>query len=56
MVGNVIVFGQVTEMTEMNPGLMLYGFYETPPLDVYTTWSETYTVSVPSDSHKVCSQ
>lgn len=45
-------FHQVEELDNDNPGLMLYGFYESPPLDVIRTWSKTHNVSVPSDFHK----
>ncbi|KAJ7961236.1 RING/U-box superfamily protein [Quillaja saponaria] len=34
------------------PGLLLYGFYESPPLDVVIPWAEVHNVSVPVDSHK----
>ncbi|KAL5740401.1 hypothetical protein ACOSP7_029284 [Xanthoceras sorbifolium] len=33
-------------------GPKLYGFYKPPPLDVVTTWNESHSVSVPSDSHQ----
>lgn len=36
----------------MAPGPMLYGFYDTPPLDAVSKWSETHNVSLPTDSHK----
>ncbi|XP_022745118.1 uncharacterized protein LOC111295729 [Durio zibethinus] len=43
---------KVEEMDDIKPGLKLYGFYKSPSLDVVTTWSETYTATVPADSHK----
>ncbi|CAB4315165.1 unnamed protein product [Prunus armeniaca] len=49
------IFVQSVKVEEVNissPGPVLYGFYNTPPLDTETTWSETHTVSVPADSHQ----
>ncbi|KAJ0089241.1 hypothetical protein Patl1_31340 [Pistacia atlantica] len=43
---------KVEELEGTKPGPQLYGFYNSPPLDVVTTWSESYGVSVPADSHK----
>lgn len=43
---------QVEELDGTKPGPQLYGFYKSPPLDVVTTWSESYSVSVPANSHK----
>nr|TKS13369.1 hypothetical protein D5086_0000056820 [Populus alba] len=43
---------KVEQLYDTNPGLMLYGFYKPPPLDVVRTWSRTLDVSVPADSHK----
>lgn len=34
-------------------GAILYGFYETPPLDVEVTWSETHDAFVQSRHHEV---
>ncbi|PON92250.1 hypothetical protein TorRG33x02_120690 [Trema orientale] len=35
------------------PGPMLYGFYESPPLDVVTDWSETHKEIIRSSSYYV---
>lgn len=43
---------QVEELEGTKPGPQLYGLYKSPPLDVVTTWSESYSVSVQADSHK----
>ncbi|KAI4353357.1 hypothetical protein L6164_002315 [Bauhinia variegata] len=43
---------KVENLDDSQSGVMLYGTYGTPPLDVVTTWEETYNVSVPYDSHK----
>ncbi|KAF8394921.1 hypothetical protein HHK36_018860 [Tetracentron sinense] len=43
---------KVQEVTDPNPGPILYGFYKPPPLDVETTWSETHNVSIPANVHK----
>ncbi|OUZ99093.1 zinc finger protein [Macleaya cordata] len=37
---------------DLKQGPVLYGFYSPPPLDVETTWTETYNISVPANSHK----
>ncbi|KAK4253266.1 hypothetical protein QN277_010590 [Acacia crassicarpa] len=34
------------------PGVMLYGTYGIPSLDVFTVWTETRNVTIPSDVHK----
>ncbi|KAH9736522.1 E3 ubiquitin-protein ligase APD2 [Citrus sinensis] len=43
---------KVQEIYELKPGPKLYGFYNSPPLDTVTTWSEKIIVSVPADSHQ----
>ncbi|KAL5550432.1 hypothetical protein UlMin_000608 [Ulmus minor] len=43
---------KLQEVNKQDPGLMLYGFYDTPSLDKVTTWSEARNVSIPTDSHK----
>ncbi|XVF76823.1 hypothetical protein PTKIN_Ptkin13bG0297800 [Pterospermum kingtungense] len=43
---------KVEEIGDSKPGLKLYGFYKSPSLDVETTWSETYTATVQTDTHK----
>lgn len=43
---------QVRAEEESKHGPMLYGFLETPPLDVLTTWSESRNVSVPLNFHQ----
>ncbi|XP_038701434.1 E3 ubiquitin-protein ligase APD2 isoform X2 [Tripterygium wilfordii] len=43
---------KVEELGETKPGLILYGLYRSPPLDVVSMWSETTNASVPADSHK----
>ncbi|KAI8523571.1 hypothetical protein RHMOL_Rhmol13G0084500 [Rhododendron molle] len=40
------------EIDESKHGSMLYGFYETPPLDVEIAWSETHKASIQSNYHK----
>ncbi|KAG5515109.1 hypothetical protein RHGRI_036222 [Rhododendron griersonianum] len=40
------------EIDESKHGPMLYGFYETPPLDVEIAWSETHKASIQSNYHK----
>ncbi|KAL4188308.1 hypothetical protein AMTRI_Chr08g201820 [Amborella trichopoda] len=37
--------------SESKQGPMLYGFLTVPPLDIETWWSESYNVSIPSNSH-----
>lgn len=43
------------EIYELKPGPKLYAFYNSPPLDTVSTWSEKIIVSVPADSHQACS-
>ncbi|XP_021906322.1 uncharacterized protein LOC110820982 isoform X2 [Carica papaya] len=43
---------QVQELGDAKPGLVLYGFYKSPSLNVVSTWSETHRLSIPPDSHK----
>ncbi|XWS55535.1 hypothetical protein CRYUN_Cryun09bG0008400 [Craigia yunnanensis] len=43
---------KVEEIDDTKPGLILYGFYKSPSLDVVNTWSETYSSTVQADSHK----
>ncbi|KAL8480098.1 hypothetical protein ACS0TY_026868 [Phlomoides rotata] len=33
-------------------GLMLYGFYKSPPLDAIITWPETHKTAIPFSTHK----
>lgn len=40
---------QAQEIDESKNGPMLYGFYETPPLDVEITWSETHKAFIQSN-------
>lgn len=49
------IFVQSIKMEELNkskPGPTLFGFYDSPPLDVVKIWFETHKVSVPTDSYK----
>ncbi|KAJ9180577.1 hypothetical protein P3X46_008799 [Hevea brasiliensis] len=43
---------KVEEVDGNNPGLMLYGFYKPPSLDVVKSWIKSVNVSVLADSHK----
>ncbi|ESR42631.1 hypothetical protein CICLE_v100136622mg, partial [Citrus x clementina] len=43
---------KVQEIYELKPGPKLYAFYNSPPLDTVSTWSEKIIVSVPADSHQ----
>ncbi|PSR86168.1 E3 ubiquitin-protein like [Actinidia chinensis var. chinensis] len=40
------------EIDESKQGPILYGFYETPPLDVEVAWSEAHSTFVQSNYHK----
>ncbi|PSS09491.1 E3 ubiquitin-protein like [Actinidia chinensis var. chinensis] len=40
------------EIDESKHGPILYGFYDTPPLDVEATWSETHSTFIQSNNHK----
>ncbi|WCJ28027.1 RING/U-box superfamily protein [Euphorbia peplus] len=40
------------EELDSNPGLVLYGLYKTPSLDVVKPWSRHLNTSIPADSHK----
>ncbi|KAK2361089.1 RING/U-box superfamily protein [Trifolium repens] len=40
------------ENLQENPGLILYGTYQYPSLDVVSTWRETYNISIPYGSEK----
>ncbi|XP_047312338.1 E3 ubiquitin-protein ligase APD2-like [Impatiens glandulifera] len=40
------------EIDDSRNGLMLYGFYDIPPLDTEVTWSETHNMLIPSNFHK----
>ncbi|KAI3835894.1 hypothetical protein MKX03_035160 [Papaver bracteatum] len=42
---------KVQELAGPPDGLMLYSFHKPPPLDVETTWSETYNESLPAFTH-----
>ncbi|KAI3906619.1 hypothetical protein MKW98_009527 [Papaver atlanticum] len=42
---------KVQELAGPADGLMLYSFHKPPPLDVETTWSETYNESLPAFTH-----
>ncbi|EOA27180.1 hypothetical protein CARUB_v10023281mg [Capsella rubella] len=43
---------KVTELDYSNPGLQLYGFYGSPPLDCVVNWSESRVLPVPHHSNK----
>ncbi|OMO84314.1 Lipopolysaccharide-modifying protein [Corchorus capsularis] len=43
---------KVEELDEQKPGLMLYGLYRKPPLDVEISWTEIHDVFVPPNFHK----
>ncbi|KAL9374343.1 hypothetical protein Peur_033963 [Populus x canadensis] len=43
---------KVEQLYDTNPGLILYGLYTSPPLDVVETWNRTLNFSVSPDSHK----
>ncbi|KAJ8898924.1 hypothetical protein K2173_008417 [Erythroxylum novogranatense] len=43
---------KVSQSDDVNPGLKLYGFYDSPSLDVVKNWSKNYSVSAQPDSHK----
>uniref|UniRef100_A0A1J3J6C2 RING-type E3 ubiquitin transferase n=1 Tax=Noccaea caerulescens TaxID=107243 RepID=A0A1J3J6C2_NOCCA len=43
---------KVKELDDSKSGLQLFGFYESPPLDVFVNWSESRLVSVPRRSYK----
>ncbi|XP_045797785.1 E3 ubiquitin-protein ligase APD2-like [Trifolium pratense] len=40
------------ENLQANPGLILYGTYQYPSLDVVSTWRETFNISIPYGSEK----
>ncbi|XP_058739747.1 E3 ubiquitin-protein ligase APD2-like [Vicia villosa] len=40
------------ENIEANPGLVLYGTYDYPPLDVVSIWRETWNISLPYGADK----
>ncbi|XP_054795713.1 E3 ubiquitin-protein ligase APD1-like [Prosopis cineraria] len=40
------------ESLDSKSGVMLYGTYGTPALDVFTIWTETRNVTVPSEGHE----
>ena len=40
------------QLYDTNPGLILYGLYTSPLLDVVETWNRTLNFSVLADSHK----
>jgi hypothetical protein len=42
----------VEQLYDTNPGLILYGLYTSPLLDVVETWDRTLNFSVSPDSHK----
>ncbi|CAM8888934.1 unnamed protein product [Rhodiola kirilowii] len=48
------IFVQYVKVQELDamPGLMLYGFYKTPTLNVVTTWDEAYNTSVQPYLHE----
>ncbi|XP_065852976.1 E3 ubiquitin-protein ligase APD2 isoform X2 [Euphorbia lathyris] len=48
------LFVQSIKVQELdsNPGLVLYGLYKTPSLNVVKPWSKFLNTSVPADSHK----
>ncbi|XP_047334608.1 E3 ubiquitin-protein ligase APD2-like [Impatiens glandulifera] len=43
---------KVEQLGEVNSGPVLYGFYDTPALDIVKTWSEDHITSLPISSHK----
>lgn len=43
---------KVEQIDKPKPGLMLYGFYGTPPLDVKINWTEMYNASLPAKFQK----
>ncbi|KAK3226137.1 hypothetical protein Dsin_005999 [Dipteronia sinensis] len=43
---------KVEELNDIKVGPKLYEFYKAPPLDVVATWSESYNVSVSTDTHQ----
>ncbi|KAJ6316103.1 hypothetical protein OIU78_019393 [Salix suchowensis] len=43
---------KVEQLYDTNPGLILYGLYTSPLLDVVETWNRTLNFSVLADSHK----
>ncbi|MCL7040626.1 hypothetical protein MKW94_025811 [Papaver nudicaule] len=43
---------KVQELAGPADGVMLYSFHNPPPLDVETTWSETYNASLPAYTHE----
>ncbi|GKV06024.1 hypothetical protein SLEP1_g17961 [Rubroshorea leprosula] len=42
----------VEQLVDTANGIEFYGFYNTPPLNVETNWSEAYVATVGVDSHK----
>ncbi|GLT37607.1 hypothetical protein SLA2020_119140 [Shorea laevis] len=42
----------VEQLVDTANGIEFYGFYNTPPLNVETNWSEAYVVTVEADNHK----
>ena len=51
--GCSIALCQLQEVNKQDPGLMLYGFYDSPSLHKVTTWFEACNVLIPIDSQKV---
>ncbi|XP_026415145.1 uncharacterized protein LOC113310634 isoform X2 [Papaver somniferum] len=43
---------EVYEVTGSKQSPVLYGFYNPPPLDLETNWSESFHTSIPAYSHK----
>ncbi|KAL6967679.1 hypothetical protein U1Q18_033485 [Sarracenia purpurea var. burkii] len=43
---------KMEEIVDSKHGLMLYGFYDTPPLDIEITWSEMYNKLIEPNYHK----
>ncbi|KAK1563246.1 hypothetical protein Q3G72_024723 [Acer saccharum] len=43
---------KVEELNDIKVGPKVYEFYKHPPLDVVATWSESYNVSVSTDTHQ----
>lgn len=47
-----LYLNQAQGIDESKNGPMLYGFHETPPLDVEITWSETHKAFIQSNYHE----
>ncbi|XP_057512746.1 E3 ubiquitin-protein ligase APD2-like [Actinidia eriantha] len=47
-----VEYVKVEQLDEATTGPVLYGFYEDPPRDVVTTWSQNHSISLPAGRHK----